>query len=59
MVGITFCQLPSFESQPKAKGAGEGAAQQHVSWTESGPYSFIIRQLKSAFQIELLAINDE
>lgn len=59
MVGITFCQLPSFESQPKAKGAGEGAAQQHVTWTATRPYSFIIRRLKSVFQIELLGINDE
>lgn len=27
MVGITFCQLHSFESQPKAKGAGKSALQ--------------------------------
>lgn len=35
MVGITFCQLHSFESQPKAKGAREGAAHRCVIWRES------------------------
>lgn len=36
MVGITFCQLHSFESQPKAKGAGQGAL-----YGESRSYCFI------------------
>lgn len=40
MVGITFCQLHSFESQPKAKGAGQGAAQQCVIWRESAIFSY-------------------
>lgn len=35
MVGITFCQLHSFESQPKAKGAEKGATQQCVIWRQS------------------------